>query len=121
MTTHTRIFEAVLGSFITCVKIVDKMIIACGLQSLQILDLANGTELHNFEFADQCRNFDLNRDKTLLAAGGISGLTIWDFSNRRKLKDIRTPSGVRDLRFNESGTKLVVGEYSGQISKIELY
>ena len=103
-----------------CVKVVDKMVISCGDKAVRIWNVEDGKLSHKLQLLSWCNNFDLNREKTLLAVAHTEGVSIWDFLNKIQISETKL-SKVKDVRFNEQGTTLIVGQFDGKIFKIDLY
>ena len=86
----------------------------------RIWSVETGEEIHRLVHEDQCTNFDLSPDKTILAVGCESGVVLWDFRNATKMKEFKLEREVTDLRFNPAGDRIVVGAFDGWIVKIDL-
>ena len=113
--------QAVGVAGVNCVKIVGNRIISCGTdRTTRIWDIETKKELHKFKHPAECFNFDLNRERTLLAVAHGAGFSIWDFSSQMKIKEEKSKK-VKDLRFNESGTVLIVGKEAKNGGKIHLF
>ena len=108
------------------VEIVGSQIISCGDKTIRIWSIEDGKKLDVLRHQETCHNFDLNREKQLLAVAHESGITVWDFSTKTKIKDIDGPGYLQtkisasDVQFNKSGNKLIVGNVDGQVLQIDI-
>ena len=119
MTSDSQLFQRSHEKKVYCVKVVGKMLVSCGDKTVRIWNL-DGELLHELQLLSLCYNFDLNRERTLLAVAHSTGVSIWDFLNVDQISEIKL-NLVTDVLFNKEGTTLIVGQLDGQISKIDLY
>ena len=122
METNSKVWQFEHEDEVKCVQLHDRWLISSGDDKLaRIRNLDTGIEIHRLVHEDDCNNFDLSPNKTILAVGYDSGVVLWDFKNGTKIKELNLgESPTRDLRFNPTGDRLVVGLYDGRVFKIDL-
>ena len=108
--------DMVLGSILHD----DQVIVCCYDDSVRVLALESGEELHRLEHPSSCCNADVSPNKSLLAVACNSAVVLWDMKKVVKLQELKLCSEIHDLRFNPSGDRLIVGSKDGEIFKIEM-
>ena len=98
----------------------NQVITCCEDESVRVLALESGEELHRLEHPGSCYNADLSPDKSLLAVACESSVVLWDIRNVVKIEQFDLGPGIVDLRFNPSGDKIIVGLHDGQVFKIKM-
>ena len=120
-----------VGSFgVTCVKVVDDIIISCGSdQTTRLWDIKDTRKLQKFRVSGsilvhpaQCSSFDLNQERTLLAVAHGAGFSIWNFATRTKMKEVQCEDSIKvnAKRYNQSGTALIIGQEDTSYGKVHL-
>ena len=104
-----------------CVQLTNKFLISSSSdKSVKIWDLETEKVLYKLTHSRECYNFDLDRDKTVLAVASNTAVVIWDFKKGTKIKEYNPGNWIHDVRFNPAGDTLVAGLHDGRVFKISL-
>ena len=122
MERHEKLWESDEGAEYIILR--DDQVITCGLDnSVRVLALQSGEELHRLKLPSDCNNIDLSPNNSLLAVGCGSAVVLLDIKKAVKIEqfDLGTEeSPVNDVRFNPTGDKLIAGLHEGEVFIIEL-
>jgi len=115
MSAETEMFRLKHDDSVTCVAFHNELIVSsCSDNSVSIWDKSTGQLRHSLTHQDECYNFDISPNGTLLAVAHYEGLSIWSFDgNYDKLAELDL-GDVRDARFQTDDT-IVAGCHDGKV------
>ena len=121
MERHEKLWEVDHGHRVRSVMLRGDQVITCNEEnSVIVLALQSGEELHRLEHPSRCYTADLSPNKSLLAVACHSAVVLWDIKKGVKIEQFNLGTGVHDVRFNTTGNRLIAGLYDGEVFKIEL-